>query len=255
MSVQLSPDVARRMLDRWDAQQEAYVAHRELRFRAMTDVLRLHLSEDFTVLDLACGPGSLADRLLTSFPRARAVAVDYDPVLLRLARDVLAGHGERATVLEADLTHPEWHRALGHRRFDAVVTSTALHWLSPPDLVRLYSDLAGLLPPGAVLLNADHLRYGPGTPALRALAAAHDTRTRKAAFATGADTWEAWWAEAERIPGLAALVRERELRFADRPPQADAPLALHLAALATAGFAETGTVWQYLDDYVVFARR
>ncbi|MET0416762.1 MAG: hypothetical protein ABW022_12165 [Actinoplanes sp.] len=57
------------------------------------------------------------------------------------------------------------------------------------------------------------------------------------------------------FPELAALRPERERRFADRPPQPLSSLEFHLAALRTAGFTETGTVWQYLDDYVVLARR
>ncbi|MCR3782598.1 SAM-dependent methyltransferase, partial [Pseudomonas aeruginosa] len=34
----------------------------------------------------------------------------------------------------------------------------------------------------------------------------------------------------------------------------DCSLDFHLAALRQAGFAEAATVWQQLDNYVVFAR-
>ena len=46
------------------------------------------------------------------------------------------------------------------------MSSTALHWLPAEALSRLYRDLAQLLPPGGVFLNADHLPYGPTTPTL-----------------------------------------------------------------------------------------
>jgi len=138
---------------------------------------------------------------------------------------------------------------------DAILTSTALHWLSPGQLLGVYQAAAGLLPPGGVLLNADHLRFDDRTPTLRGLADAHDRQTQRDDFAAGALDHAAWYAEAEREPELADLAVEREERFADRPPQPLSPLELHLAALRTAGFAETGTVWQYLDDYVVLARR
>ncbi|MFF0224291.1 class I SAM-dependent methyltransferase [Streptomyces sp. NPDC004629] len=243
------------LLERWDAQQAAYVAHRELRFQSMLDVLRLHLPESCHVLDLACGPGSLADRVLRAFPRARVTAVDYDPVLLRLAGDVLAEYGDRATVVDTDLVRADWAEPLAAERIDAVVSSTALHWLSPSQLLRVYTALADLLPPGAVFLNADHLRYGPGNATLRALSERHDAEVQRAAFAAGADTWDAWFELAVAQPGMTPLAAEREQRFADRPPQPAAPLHFHLSALRTAGFAEAGTVWQYLDDYVVFARR
>ncbi|MDH2426064.1 class I SAM-dependent methyltransferase [Sphaerisporangium sp. TRM90804] len=245
----------RDLFSRWEDQQAAYVAHRENRFQVMLDVLGLHRPDDPTVLDLACGPGSITDRVLSRFPRARAVAVDHDPVLAELARSVLESYEGRARVVEADLAHAGWSSALPAWSFDAVLTSTALHWLSPGQLLAVYTELARLLPPGSVLLNADHLRFGDGQPALRRMSAEHDTAVRKAAFAGGAATWEQWWALAAEHPRLAPLTLERERRFADRPPQPPAPLEFHLAALRTAGFTEVGTVWQYLDDHVVFARR
>jgi trans-aconitate methyltransferase len=246
---------SRDLLSRWEDQQAAYVAHRENRFQVMLDVLGLHCPDDFTVLDLACGPGSITDRVLSRFPRARAAAVDYDPVLTRLARSVLEPYNGRATVVESDLAHAGWSSALPGWSFDAVLTSTALHWLSPGQLLEVYTELAQLLPPGSVLLNADHLRFGDESPTLRRLSAAHDAAVQRAAFADGAATWEQWWTLAADHPELAPLMLERERRFADRPPQPPAPLEFHLAALCTAGFAEVGTVWQYLDDHVVFARR
>lgn len=238
---------ARRLLDLWDAQQAAYVAHRDARFEAMLTVVDLHLGDAPAVLDLACGPGAIADRVLTALPKARVTAVDHDPVLLAVARGVL---GDRAVVHDRDLVSENWDHGI---TADVVLSSTALHWLSPAHLLDVYLACARLLPPGGLLLNADHLRFA--TPTLTGLAADHDVRTQEKGFAAGALTYDAWYAEALREPALAALAPERERRFADRPPQPLAPLEFHLAALRTAGFAEVGTVWQYLDDYIVLARR
>jgi SAM-dependent methyltransferase len=255
MSAPTTDATHRRLLERWELQQAAYVAHRENRFEVMLDVLALHGPAAPTVLDLACGPGSISDRVLRRFPDATTVAVDYDPVLTRVAEQALAGHGGRATVLDVDLARPDWSGALGGRRFDAVLSSTALHWLAPGQLLAVYQELGRMLEPGAVFLNADHLRFDDRAPTLREISAAHDRRCQDAAFTAGVPDWQGWWAEAAQLPDLAELVTLREQRFADRPPQPHSPLDLHLAALRTAGFAEVGTVWQYLDDHVVFARR
>ena len=245
----------RALLDAWDRQQEAYIAYREQRFEVMLDVLRLTHGDEFTVLDLACGPGAISDRVLARFPGARVVAVDYDPILLTVARGALAErHGtDRVTVIDADLVAAGWEKQVPV--VDAVLSSTALHWLSPTELSAVYATAATLLKPGGVLLNGDHLRYGPGNPTLREISEKHDEETQRAAFATGALDYQEWYAEAARHPEIAALEEERAARFADRPPQPLSPLAFHLAALEAAGFPETGTVWQYIDDYVVFARR
>jgi trans-aconitate methyltransferase len=54
----------KRWLERWDAQQSGYIPHREERFSAMFDALEILLPPDFVAVDLGCGPGSLARRLL-----------------------------------------------------------------------------------------------------------------------------------------------------------------------------------------------
>ncbi|MBQ1016951.1 class I SAM-dependent methyltransferase [Micromonospora sp. D93] len=251
----LDQSAARRLLELWNDQQSAYVAHRDLRFDAMADVLRLHCPDDPTILDLACGPGAISDRMLAEFPRATAVAVDYDPILLQVARRALDRYTARVEVHDVDLVADGWEDALAGRRVDAVLTSTALHWLAPEQLLRVYTTAARLLPAGGVLLNADHLRYDESAPTLRDIAGRHDAQVQQETFAAGALTYSGWYAEAARHPELAGLAAQRVQRFADRPPQAPASLEFHLAALRTAGFAEVGTVWQYLDDYVVFARR
>lgn len=99
-------------LQRWDAQQQGYVPEREARFTAMLDVLAVLLPDSFLALDLACGPGSISQRLLARFPAARAVAVDMDPVMLAL------GRGARGTV-DGRLrwSRPTWSRPTGGRRW------------------------------------------------------------------------------------------------------------------------------------------
>jgi len=61
-------------LQRWDAQQEGYVPEREAGFTAMFDALAELHPASFVALDLACGPGSISQRLLARFPDAQAIA-------------------------------------------------------------------------------------------------------------------------------------------------------------------------------------
>ena len=80
-------ETARRWLDRWDAQQRSYLPDREERFIALIDAVEEGTGRlDPLVLDLGCGPGSLAARLLDRMPAARVVAIDTDPLLLTLGR-------------------------------------------------------------------------------------------------------------------------------------------------------------------------
>ena len=63
----------------WDRQQEWYMPDREERFRVMLDMVEALVGSEPRVLDLACGTGSITDRLLQRFPRATGTGVDLDP--------------------------------------------------------------------------------------------------------------------------------------------------------------------------------
>lgn len=244
------------LLTSWDGQQAAYIADREARFRIMVEVLRLACGDAPLVVDLACGPGSLSTRVLDALPQATVLAVDHDPLLLDIATRALRPvHGDRFTTLDADLADESWPAlvadALGGRTPDAFISTTALHWLEPDVLVRVYAGAAALLGERGILLNGDHFRFDGRNPVLRRLAAAHDDETQRLAHTAGAPTWEAWWDTARAQPGSAALAALRDARFADRPAPPPTAVDFHLAALAQGGFTEVGTVWQLLDDYVV----
>ncbi|EHN11224.1 Methyltransferase type 12 [Patulibacter medicamentivorans] len=254
-----TPEIdATALLRRWDDQQAAYIADREGRFAVMLELLERTVGPAFAAVDLACGPGSLTQRLLERFPRARVVAIDHDPLLLRVAAEALAPYGDRVTLVDGDLAGDAWPAlvddALAGERPRAAVSTTALHWLLPDQLLRVYARAAGLLAPSGVLLNGDHLRFDDRHPTLRRVAEEHDEATQRAAFAAGAATWEQWWDEARALPGGAALAAERDRRFAGRDATPPTTLDFHLAALRQAGFAEVASVWQLLDDHVVFGR-
>ncbi len=76
----------------------------------------------------------------------------------------------------------------------------------------------------------------------------------------GWDAWTgappSWWDAAAAHPALARLVRRRRaLDHEADHGDAATTLDLHRAALAEAGFRETGVVWQDLDDRVLLAVR
>src|SRR5450755_1004926 len=109
-------------LRRWDAQQEGYVLEREARFTAMFDALAELLPASFVALDLACGPGSISQRLLARFPAVRAVAVDIDPVMLAIGRGALGTVDGRLRWIEGDLASADWWEVLGETQIDAVLS-------------------------------------------------------------------------------------------------------------------------------------
>lgn len=109
----------------WDRQQEWYMPDREERFQVMLDMVEATVGPAPRVLDLACGTGTITDRLLARMPDATSTGVDLDPALLTIARGHFAAdHG--VTLISADLTDPEWTAKLPHDTYDAVLTGRSL---------------------------------------------------------------------------------------------------------------------------------
>jgi len=243
-------------LRRWDEQQEAYLPQRERRFRGMLDVLEATIGRSGRVLDLGSGPGSLSLRILQRFPRMRCVAVDYDPVVLRIGQGALGSHGGRLTWVDAKLGRPGWTRQLPPGRYDAAVSTTALHWLAPPSLRRLYRDLGHVLRPGRVFLNGDRIPWGPEDPRLQRLAEqVRRVWLRRTASHPDRGAWRRWWKEASRAPELAEEFAEHRRRESGHPNEPGLALEVHERALRRAGFRTVATVWQYHEDRVLFAQR
>ncbi|WP_340558087.1 class I SAM-dependent methyltransferase [Streptomyces sp. GSL17-111] len=237
----------------WDRQQQWYLPDREERFRTMLDTVEALVGPEPLVLDLACGTGSISDRLLARFPNARSVGVDLDPALLTIARGHFADES-RVRFVSADLRDPDWVGKLPHQRFDAVLTATALHWLRTEELAALYGRLAGLVRDGGVLLNADHMP-DERTPRINEATQRHDKARRATEKAAGAQDWTDWWRAAAEDPALAGAVAERDRIFgAPADDHADGQLqspAWHARALLDGGFAEARTVWASPSDAMV----
>ncbi len=103
------------------------------------------------ILDLGSGDGRLLELLLTRCPEARGVALDFSHPMLERLRERF-GDG-RVEVVEHNLEEPL--PALG--TFDVVASSFAVHHLPHPRKEALYREVWGLLNPGGVFCNLEHV--------------------------------------------------------------------------------------------------
>ncbi|NEA18379.1 class I SAM-dependent methyltransferase [Streptomyces halstedii] len=235
----------------WDRQQEWYMPDREERFRVMLDMVEAVVGPAPRVLDLACGTGSITDRLLRRFPDATSTGVDLDPALLAIARGTFEGD-DRVTFVTADLKDPAWTERLPHSSYDAVLTATALHWLHSEPLAELYGRVGQLVRDGGVFMNADHM-IDTETPRINAAERAHRHASMDRARAGGALDWADWWALAAKDPALAEPTAER-YRIYGEHADGDMPSPQwHAAALRAAGFGEARTVWSSPSDTLMLA--
>jgi SAM-dependent methyltransferase len=105
------------------------------------------------VIDLGSGPGAYLQTLLESFPGARGTWIDTSPTMEEVARERLAGLGDRVDYHLGDI---EEFQGLGLDEAEIVLTSRVVHHLSPESIQRLYATVHDHLAPGGFFFNLDH---------------------------------------------------------------------------------------------------
>jgi tRNA (cmo5U34)-methyltransferase len=109
------------------------------------------------ILDLGTGDGRLLalvreDLVRRENPETEAVAVDFSPTMLEAVRKRFADAAS-VRVVEHNLDEPL--PALG--KFDAVISSFAIHHLVDERKRTLYAEIYGLLNSGGVFCNLEHV--------------------------------------------------------------------------------------------------
>ena len=104
------------------------------------------------ILDLGTGDGRLLELLRADRPEMHGVGLDFSELMLEAARERFADD-EGIEFVEHDLVEPL--PALGG--FDAVVSSFSIHHLEHERKRSLYGEVLGLLEPGGVFANFEHV--------------------------------------------------------------------------------------------------
>ncbi len=239
--------------ERWEAMQNCYIPQRLYRFDLMLQLADLSREGEVQILDLGCGPGSLAFRALQSYPNARIVAVDFDPVLLAMGQQIAKETTDRIQFMRADIRQSDWW-APYEGIFDLVLSATALHWLNAEHLAQTYQRIHQVLKPGGWFMNSNHIASdNPETQThYRQMLQA---KQQEAFRATGADDWNGFWEKLGRELGqldLQALRNEAEFWEGTEDGQ---PKQFHIAVLRQCGFEQVEFHWQDLGEAVIGARK
>ncbi|HEY7935444.1 MAG TPA: class I SAM-dependent methyltransferase [Solirubrobacteraceae bacterium] len=116
-------------------------------------VLLEHVPRDVRrILDLGTGDGRLLAHLRIDRPETLCVGLDFSEVMLEKARERFA-EGDHVELVAHDLDTPL--PELG--RFDAVVSSMAIHHLEHERKRSLYGEVFDLLEPGGIFTNFEHV--------------------------------------------------------------------------------------------------
>ena len=104
------------------------------------------------VLDLGSGDGRLLGLVLLARPRISAIALDFSTAMLVRLRGKFSSTGN-VQVIDHDLQN----RLPQFGKFDAVVSSFAIHHLTHERKRALYAEIFAALNPGGVFCNLEHV--------------------------------------------------------------------------------------------------
>lgn len=139
-----SPEHAREYLERADS-----ISHRQEGEAALLEFIPAGTRR---ILDLGTGDGRLLAIVRTKCPDSEAVAVDFSPAMLEAAGQRFSGESS-VNIVAHNMDEPL--PFLG--KFDAVISSFAIHHLVHERKQALYGEIYGLLNPGGVFCNLEHV--------------------------------------------------------------------------------------------------
>ena len=216
-------EVARRFLD----ERRRAIPLGDEQVQMMLRVARHFVPEPTRVIDLGCGDGFLTRAVLSEFTTAHAMLIDHSEPMLRRAHEAMSPFSGRYEIRHGDLSDPLPLRVV-EDPFDLIVSGYAMHHLPTARKRSLYQEVFGLLAPGGLFVNIEHV--ASATPELEAV---HDE------------------ASIDHIAAVTAKHREQvEREYHGRPDKADnilEPVEAQVGRLREIGFEQADCHFKWLE--------
>jgi tRNA (cmo5U34)-methyltransferase len=109
-------------------------------------------------LDLGSGDGVLSAAILERHPRAEAVLADFSEPMLDAAKRRFAQQNVSVRFANVDYGLASWAPSVEEfGPYDAVVSGYSIHHQPDPRKREVYAEVFGLLSPGGVFINVEHV--------------------------------------------------------------------------------------------------
>lgn len=114
-------------------------------------------------LDLGSGDGVLGWAVLSKFPKARGIFLDFSEAMIEAARKKAPKNKKNLFFVQADYGQPAWTESLSRfGKFDLVVSGFSIHHQPDKKKKEIYRQIFELLRPGGLFLNLEHVASATG---------------------------------------------------------------------------------------------
>ena len=144
-------------VSRWAEGQDKKENDRQEPFQVLAETIPYDKKLPIRILDVGAGYGALTQFLLNYFPKATAICQDGSKEMAKLGQERMKQLKGRFDYVLCDFSKSGWTETLTGP-FEAVVSSIAIHNVSPKIIERIYSDIFPLVKSGGCFINFDRER-------------------------------------------------------------------------------------------------
>ncbi|MGP8190125.1 MAG: class I SAM-dependent methyltransferase [Methanobacterium sp.] len=127
--------------------------------REQFDILLRLISKSQTdvnnFIDLGCGDGILANTILTQYPDANGLLLDYSSSMIDAAKDRMSDF-QNQRIIQSDLSKSNWQDNVTNKP-EVVVSGYAIHHLKNRRKYELFEEIFEILKPDGIFINMDHV--------------------------------------------------------------------------------------------------
>lgn len=107
-------------------------------------------------LDLGCGDGFLGNFIYGLFPDSKGVFLDISQEMINKVKE--KGFKRSTEYIVQDFGKDDWISCIRSiNKFDLIISGFSIHHIENDKKKRLYKDIYGLLKPGGIFLNMEHV--------------------------------------------------------------------------------------------------
>ncbi|ERT05715.1 methyltransferase domain protein [Lyngbya aestuarii BL J] len=125
----------------------------------MLRIIQRAKSQVNTVLDLGCGDGILGRTILTQYPHAKVVFLDFSEAMISAVKDKLQTPENNIEFVLEDFGQTSWVNSVQNfGKFDVIVSGFAIHHQPDDRKQEVYQEIYNLLTPRGIFLNLEHVK-------------------------------------------------------------------------------------------------
>ncbi len=109
-------------------------------------------------LDLGCGDGILGRAVLSNYPKAKGIFLDFSDTMIEAACKKSPKNNKNLVFITEDYGKPGWVKSVAkYGRQDLIISGFSIHHQKDHRKKSIYREIFDLLKPGGLFLNLEHV--------------------------------------------------------------------------------------------------